>query len=105
MDIIVLGFFVTILVDFIVLGFFVTMLDYKDRWAGQTLYISERKFLFRELLRKSRDHVLGVIRFYDILPRPEFENYYRVINILIDNMKNPIGAKLWKEKFGERRIV
>jgi len=34
-------------------GFFVTVLDYKDKWAGHTMYIPERKFLFKELLRNN----------------------------------------------------
>ena len=80
-------------------GFFVTVLDYKDKWAGHTMYIPERKFLFKELLRKSRDHILSLIKFYGILPRPEFENYPRVLNIFIDHMKNPTGEKLWRIKF------
>jgi len=80
-------------------GFFVTVIDYKDKFAGNSVYIPEREFLFKELLRKSRDHILGLIKFYEILPRPEFENYYRVLNIFIDHMKNPNGEKLWKKKF------
>ena len=31
-------------------GFYVTILDYKDKWAGQTIYIPERDFFFRDLI-------------------------------------------------------
>jgi len=73
----------------------ITMLDYKDRWAGKTIY-TERDRFFKYLLTKSREHIIQVVKHYGILSNPQFENYYRVLNIFIDACKNPAGRQLWE---------
>jgi len=73
---------------------FFTILDYKDHFAGKTVY-SERSSLFTYLLTKPREHIIQVVKHYGILNKPEFENYYRVLNIFIDACKDPAGRQLW----------
>jgi len=72
-----------------------TILDYKDRWAGKTVY-SDRKSLFKYLLTKPREHIIQLVKFYGILNNPQFENYYRVLNIFIESCKDPKGRQLWE---------
>jgi len=72
-----------------------TMLDYKDSFAGKSVYTT-RESIFKYLLTKPREHILLVVKFYGILNNPQFENYYRVLNIFIDACKNPAGRKLWE---------
>lgn len=76
---------------------FFTMLDYLDKSAGKTIY-AERTDFFDYLLTKPREHIIDVIKHYNILKNPRFENYYRVLNIFIDACKNPSGKQIW-EKF------
>ncbi len=74
---------------------FFTILDYKDQWAGKTVY-SDRSSLFKHLLTKPREHIIQVVKHYGILSNPQVENYYRVLNIFIDACKNPAGKQLWE---------
>jgi len=73
---------------------FFTILDYKDSFAGKTVY-AERSSIFRHLLTKPREHILLVVKHYGILNNPQVENYYRVLNILIEACKNPGGRQMW----------
>ncbi len=73
---------------------FFTVLDYKDEFAGKSVYV-ERTNYFTYLLKKPREHILQLVKHYGILNRPQVENYYRVLNIFIDACKDPAGRQLW----------
>ena len=74
---------------------FFTMLDYKDSFAGKSVFTT-RTSLFKYLLTKSREHIIQVVKHYEILKNPQSENYYRVLNIFIDACKDPKGRQLWE---------
>ena len=75
---------------------FFTMLDYKDEFAGKTVY-AERSSMFKHLLTKPREHIIKLVEHYGILNKPQFENYYRVLNIFVDASKDPAGRQLWNK--------
>jgi len=74
---------------------FFTMLDYKDSFAGKSVFTT-RTSLFKHLLTKPREHIIQLVEHYQILNKPQFENYYRVLNIFIDACKDPKGRQLWE---------
>lgn len=67
-------------------------LDWKCQYRNGVY--SERIFFYKHVLRKTREHVLSIVKHYDLIERPEFENYYRVLNIFVDNCKESTAKEL-----------
>ena len=79
------------------MGAFYTDLDPKCRLAGKTYY-TERKFFFRHVLyEKERLRVIELVKRYNIMKKPEFENYYKVVKFFVESCKEPTGSRIWRQ--------
>lgn len=76
-------------------GAYLHCLDWKCQYRNG-IY-TERTFFFKHVLRKTREHVIAIVKHYHLMERPEFENYYLVLNIFVDNCKESIAKELMRK--------